>query len=195
MHAMLGLAAGHLDLHGANCSSQALSHRVKAIRALNTALTNPPASTAEADARFAALFALVFQASCMPDGMTEFLAMTKGCHIIYHTSMLTMDDSLFGSFARESYADSVRRLIGAPPLVLDAEQELMIRRFLRSLRALGPLCKSPLEVRFLAATERIARTAAISAARGQSPTGWYALRWQTAELTDAPCSSSFRRDH
>jgi hypothetical protein len=172
MHAMLGLAASHLDLYGSNCSSQALEHRVKAIQSLNQALGTPPASTAEGDARFAAMFALTFQASCMPEGMTEFMSMTKGCHVIYQTSMLYFNDSLFQSFTQEGYAESVRRLIGSPPLILNAEQDRMIKDFLCSLRALAPLCKSPLEVRFLAATERVVKLAKVSAAQGQSCLPW-----------------------
>ncbi|KAL2019194.1 hypothetical protein VTK56DRAFT_9994 [Thermocarpiscus australiensis] len=162
MHAMLGLAASHLDLYGGNCSSEALVHRVKAIQLLNQALSMPSASTAEGDARYAAIFALTFQASCMPDGMTEFLAMTRGCHIVGRTSMMVYEDSLFYDFTPGGYADSVRRLIGGAAPSLEAGQEILVDEFLKSLRALAPLCTSPLEVKFLAATERIANLARVS---------------------------------
>ncbi|KAK4154763.1 hypothetical protein C8A00DRAFT_32431 [Chaetomidium leptoderma] len=164
MHAMLGLAASHLNIYGANCSSQALAHRVKAIQSLNQALSTPPTSTAEGDARFAATFALAFQASCMPEGMTEFLSMVKGCHIIATTTMLTYEDSLFRAFTQQGYGNSVRRVIGTAPLALDPDQELLIEDFLDSLHALAPLCTSPLEVRFMASTESVVKTARISAA-------------------------------
>ncbi|GAB1315714.1 hypothetical protein MFIFM68171_05924 [Madurella fahalii] len=164
MHAMLGLAASHLDLYGGNCASQALAHRVKAIQSLNRALSQPCTSAAEADARFAALFSLTFQASCMPEGMPEFLSMVRGCHILAIESMMAYDDSLFSAFTQEGYSDSVRRLIGTSPLQLDAETEIMVDDFTKSLRALAPLCTSPLEVRFLAATERIIKVAKVSAA-------------------------------
>ncbi|KAK0739101.1 hypothetical protein B0T21DRAFT_285736 [Apiosordaria backusii] len=163
MHAMLGLAASHLDLHGGNCSSQALAHRVKAIQSLNVSLSKPCSSQAEGDARFAAMMALVFQASCMAEGMPEFLAMSRGCHIIANTAMGSMKNSLFREFTQEGYCDSVRRVIGVVPLNLDEDQEVLIQDFLRSLRALGPLCKSPLEVKFLASTESIANAARTSA--------------------------------
>ncbi|KAK4178416.1 hypothetical protein QBC36DRAFT_344633 [Triangularia setosa] len=163
MHAMLGLAASHLDLHGGNCSSQALAHRVKAIQCLNTNLSKPCSSQAEGDARFAAMMALVFQASCMAEGMPEFLAMSRGCHIIANTAMGSMKNSLFREFTQEGYCDSVRRVIGIVPLDLSEDQEILIQNFLKSLRALGPLCKSPLEVKFLASTESIAKAARTSA--------------------------------
>lgn len=173
MHAMLGLGASHLDIYGANCSSQALAHRIKAIQSLNRALATPPASVAEGDARFAAMMALAFQASCMAEGMTEFLAMTKGCHVIANASMLLSEDSLFHAFTMEGYSDSVRRLIGTAPVALDADQEALLDEFLRSLRALAPLCTSPLEVKFLAATEHVVRVARTSAAEGQSVRSWH----------------------
>ena len=169
MHAMLGMAASHLTIYGANFSSQALSHRVKAIHSLNHALSTPAASVAEGDARFAAMFALAFQASAMPEGMTEFLSMVKGCHIIATTSLLTHRESLFWSFTQEGYGHSVRQVIGTAPLALDPDLEVLIEEFLESLHALAPLCTSALEVRFLASTERVVNLARISAADGQFP--------------------------
>lgn len=167
MHAMLGLGASHLTIYGGNYSSHALAHRVKAIQSLNKALCTPPKSTAEGDARFAAMFALAFQASCMPEGMTEFMAMVKGCHVIASTSMLAFHDSLFSAFTQQGYGDSVRRVIGTAPIELDPDQEALIEGFLESLHALAPLCTSPLEVRFMASTERVVNVARISAAEGQ----------------------------
>lgn len=168
MHAMLGLAGSHLDFHGANCSSQALFHRVKAIRLLNQALGTPAASVAEADARFAAIFALAFQASCMSEGMTEFLLMIKGCYIVGEASLQPHHDSLFKAFTQDGYGESIRKVIGTAPLALTPEQESIIQEFLKSLRALAPLCTSSLEVRFLAATERVVKVAKVSAAKGPS---------------------------
>ncbi len=163
---MLGLSASHLAIHGSGYSQQALSHRVKAIRSLNQALSIPPKSNIEADARFAALFALAFQASCMPEGMTEFMSMVKGCHVLATTSM-SFEDSIFSAFTQEGYSSSVRTVIGNDPIALNPDQELLFDGFLESLHALVPLCTSPLEVRFLASTERVVNVARVSAAEGQ----------------------------
>lgn len=169
MHAMLGLAASHLGIYGVNSSSEALAHRIKAINLLNQALGSPPRSTAEGDAQFAAMFALAFQASCMPDGMNEFLAMIKGCHVVGSTALITRPDSLFWSFTQEQYSDRIRAILGLGPVGLTPEQDALMDDFLTSLRALAPLCTSPLEVRFLASTESLVKTAKISASEGQSP--------------------------
>ena len=169
MHAMLGLGASHLAIYGSADSSHALAHRIKAIRSLNRALSTPPRSSAEGDARFAAMLALAFQASCMPEGMTAFMSMIKGCHIIARTSFLSFQDSLFSSFTQQGYGNSVRRILGTAPITLDADAELLFESFLKSLHALAPLCTSPLEVRFLASTERVVKVARVSAAEGQPP--------------------------
>ncbi|KAK4147451.1 uncharacterized protein C8A04DRAFT_9004 [Dichotomopilus funicola] len=164
MHAMLGLAASHLGIYGVQSSSEALTHRVKAINLLNQALGSPPRSTAEGDAQFAAMFALAFQASCMPDGMNEFIAMIKGCHVVGSTALITHPDSLFWSFTQEHYSDRIRLILGLGPVGLTPEQDALMDDFLDSLHALAPLCTSPLEVRFLASTESLVKTTKISAA-------------------------------
>ncbi|KAK5652745.1 hypothetical protein OQA88_9598 [Cercophora sp. LCS_1] len=163
VHSMLALAASHLNLYTGDCEGQALAHRVKAINLLNQSLNTPCTSTAEGDARFGAIMALTFQASCMPEGMTEFLSMIRGCHIIACTGMLDFNASLFKEFTTEGYSQSIRRLIGSRGLVLEPDQEALFDDFLVSLRRLAPLCSSPLEVKFLAATERITKMVKTSA--------------------------------
>ncbi|AEO64023.1 uncharacterized protein THITE_2063451 [Thermothielavioides terrestris NRRL 8126] len=160
---MLGMAASHLSVYGGDFESHALSHRVKAIQSLNKALSTPARCTAEADARFGTIMSLAFQASCMPEGMTEFMAMIKGCHVIATTSLRAFEDSIFHEFTRHGYTYDVRNAIGTAPVPLDPEQESLLDEFLESLRALAPLCSNPLEVRFMAATERVVRLARISA--------------------------------
>jgi hypothetical protein len=165
---MLGMAASHLTIYGADFSTQALSHRVKAIRCLNQALSTPVRSAAEGDARFGAMMALAFQASCMPDGMNEFMSMIKGCNLIAIESLLAFSDSLFQDFTQAGYSQSVRKALGPGGFALRQDQEPVIDDFLKSLRALAPLCTSTLEIRLMASTERIAKLAMWSAAEGQS---------------------------
>ncbi|KAK3682458.1 hypothetical protein B0T22DRAFT_484516 [Podospora appendiculata] len=143
IHAMLGLAVSHLALYGGAFATQALSHRVRAIKSLNGALGKPCLSMAEGDARFAAILVLTFQASCMADGMTEYLYMVWGCRIIAETAMPDMEGSVSN---------------------LQAHEQSLVDEFLTSLRELGPLCSSPLETRLLAAIEHVTNTIKISAA-------------------------------
>lgn len=163
IHAMLGLAASHLGLYTGAESQNAIAHRVKAIAGLNESLGRPCSSPAEGDARFGTIMALTFQASCMPEGMMEFLSMTRGCNIIASTGVIDFSKSLFRDFTAEGYTESVRRLIGSDGLSLDSHQAKSFDDFLVSLRNLGPLCSSTLEVKFLAATERVMKQSRFSA--------------------------------
>ncbi|KAK0641057.1 hypothetical protein B0T16DRAFT_430984 [Cercophora newfieldiana] len=160
---MLGLAASHLSLYNGNDTQSALNHRVKAIAALNESLNHPCGSSAEGDARFGAIMALTFQASCMPEGMSEFLSMIRGCHIIAETGMLDFSKSLFHEFTEEGYTDSVRRLIGSEGFAPEGQKARLFEEFFLSLRKLAPLCTSPLEIKFLASAERVSKQVAFSA--------------------------------
>ncbi|KAK1832458.1 hypothetical protein QBC39DRAFT_304895 [Podospora conica] len=162
VHAMLGLAASHLNLYTADSAEHALAHRVKAIQLLNESLNTPCASTAEGDARFGTIMALTFQSSCMPEGMNEFLSMVRGCHVVAATGTLHYEQSLFREFTSEGYTQSVKRLVGDRGVAMDPDQEALFDEFLVSLRRLAPLCKSKLETEFLAATERVANMVKVS---------------------------------
>ncbi|KAH8887678.1 hypothetical protein GQ53DRAFT_726027 [Thozetella sp. PMI_491] len=158
IHAMLGLAASHLDLCSeGSFSAPALTHRVTAIKLLNEALGRPCTSKAEGDARFAAMMALTFQASYLADGMIEFLSMTRGCQVVAASSIPDLGESLFRSFSREGHMSTVRTMVSVldPLKALDAET--VVTPFLTSLRALAPLCQSTLQLGVLASLERVAR--------------------------------------
>lgn len=77
---MVGLGASHLSLLAPTRYVQdALQHRVVAIKRLNEFLTRGQHSTPDAIAAFAAILVLTYQAAHMPDGLYDFLTMTRGC--------------------------------------------------------------------------------------------------------------------
>ena len=79
-HATLGLGASHLNLLvDDDYSNAALQHRVAALSSLNRHIKKPGLSMADADAAFAAMLSLTYQAAYMPDGMMDFFTMTRGC--------------------------------------------------------------------------------------------------------------------
>ncbi|KAL1840314.1 hypothetical protein VTJ49DRAFT_567 [Mycothermus thermophilus] len=179
MHSMLGLAASRLTTSGqADFSAQGLAHRVKAIQSLNAALTTPPRSTAEADARYAAITSLTFQATCLPEGMREFLVMLRGCHIL-ESSM--REDSIFRSFTPACHEEAVRRIVPPNPIPLSEDQKALLNDCIASLRAIAPLCTSPLEVAWMAATERVLQLAKVSVTAGMAR-----IPAHYAILNDAP---------
>jgi hypothetical protein len=58
------------------------------------------------------MMALTFQSSYMPDGMVEFVTMSRGCHVVATTAMGGggFEESPFGVFKREAHVDACRRL-------------------------------------------------------------------------------------
>lgn len=165
IHAMLGIGASHLGLlSDADYSPQALVHRVAAIKSLNNALNTPCATKSEGDARFATVLALTFQASYLPEGMLEFLSMVRGCHVVAATSMLSYEESLFAPFSAERHFETVKKLneVAVPR----GQDEEVIDPFLKSVRALAPLCHSATEVKYLAGMEKALRLARTSSVDG-----------------------------
>ncbi|KAK0612119.1 hypothetical protein B0T14DRAFT_341289 [Immersiella caudata] len=162
-HAMMGLAAQSLTAStSADYSIQALNHRVKAITAMNEALSKSEVSDVDGDARLAAAMILTFQSSNMDDGMMEFLRMLRGWMIIQTTVVPSMAQSLFHGFTEEAYVESMRSHImqGTPsaPSSSTSDHELQeaLENFDASLRIVGPICQSPAELRYLSSLRRVA---------------------------------------
>lgn len=162
---MLGLAASHLSLcDTVDFSSQALTHRVEAIKLFNQRLSKPCVSKAEADARYATIMALTFQSSYMPEGMLEFMVMLRGCTVVSHNVIPVLEESIFSGFTAESHTERVLSLTRQDPVdvlignVLDAA--------LTSVNNLRPICHSVLEVRYLSDLDRILKLSKMSPVEG-----------------------------
>lgn len=83
MHSILALAASHMGaVSSTNAAESAIRHRILAVQSLNEALSVPPKSRNEQDARLAAALALTCQSSHIEDGLAEFLTMIRGCNLI-----------------------------------------------------------------------------------------------------------------
>lgn len=174
---MLGLGASHLSLlspgdHG----KSALKHRVTAIQALNEHLSKPNLSHVDSDAAFGAMLALTFQAAYMADGLVDFFTMVRGCtrlslsvergeadcrlgFLIGNNLITDMDNSIFKHLARAAYVNKVRDIVrhSTSDHFLDS---IIAEEFCRSIKQLGPLCKSVPELQYLAHMQKIAQLAA-----------------------------------
>jgi hypothetical protein len=183
IHSMLGLAAWSLDHHSLalagppSYSPAALSHRVAAIRLLNGSLSKPCSCPEEGTARYATMMALTFQSSYLPDGMLEFVAMTRGCHVVAHTAMGgTFEMSPFGVFSREGHVDACRRLGPRPALEVDQKGDLELlseevaEGLLSGLSDLAMLCagRSKLEHEVLRKVEQVVALARWDCIEGDS---------------------------
>lgn len=162
---MLGLAASHLSLGtGTDYKAQALTHRVSAIASLSKALNQPASTKAEADALYATVMALAFQSSYMMDGMLEFISMIRGCVVVSGLSLQRFAESLFQKFSAESHMKNVQALNqgGISP----TRYTNFFDAALVSVMALVPLCRSTLELRYIAIIDRV-----IQAAKSDSVNG------------------------
>ncbi|PNP86460.1 hypothetical protein FNYG_00162 [Fusarium nygamai] len=151
---MLALGASHLGLcNGTDYNSDAISHRVKAIKSLNSALSTPCQNKEEGDARYATLMALTWQSSYMPDGMQEFLSMLRGCTIVSKCSIFQFEDSAFRMFTTEGHVQRVEDINNGFDIGLfDYEA---IDAGIASIKAIAPLGQSTLEISLVAALQSI----------------------------------------
>ncbi|KAF5579612.1 sterol uptake control 2 [Fusarium pseudocircinatum] len=151
---MLALGASHLSLcNGTGYNSDAISHRVKAIKALNSALDTPCQAKEEGDARYATLMALTWQSSYMADGMQEFLSMLRGCTIVSKCSVFQFHDSVFRMFSIEGHVHRVHDINNGFDVGLCDDE--VIDAGIASLKAIAPLSKSTLEISLVAALHSI----------------------------------------
>ncbi|KAF5551847.1 sterol uptake control 2 [Fusarium mexicanum] len=153
-HAMLALGASHLGLcNGADYNSNAISHRVKAIKSLNSALDNSCRTKEEGDAQYATLMALTWQSSYMPDGMQEFLSMLRGCTIVSKCSVFQFEDSAFRMFSIEEHVQRVNDINNGFDIGLSDHEA--IDAGVASIKAIAPLSQSMLEIGLVAALQSI----------------------------------------
>lgn len=127
-------------------------------------MAKPSPTKADGEALFAAVMALAFQACLMDDGMLEFLAMMRGCQIVATAVIPDFMESIFRSFALETHIENAQKQLrhcGAP-----AVEDELVEMFLASLRGVAPLCRSMLELKYLAAIERVARLPKADPAQG-----------------------------
>jgi hypothetical protein len=83
MHAVLGMAASHLELiTGTDLNAQAIHHRVLAIKGSNEAISRTQRTGSDGDALLASCYLLTFQSSYMIDGLQEFFQMVRGCSLL-----------------------------------------------------------------------------------------------------------------
>ncbi|KAL1797495.1 hypothetical protein ACET3X_004101 [Alternaria dauci] len=125
MHSILGLAASHLDaITHSGVAEQAIQHRILAMKSLNEALSAPPTTSCERDARMAAAIALAFQSSHLQDGMAEFLTMVRGCNLIGGDETLLRHDSIFSAFREDCHLRTMQMRVGTSPLTCVNHEDL-----------------------------------------------------------------------
>ncbi|KHO11766.1 hypothetical protein MAA_10710 [Metarhizium robertsii ARSEF 23] len=156
IHSMLGLGASHLSLLAPGDFNQsALQHRVTAIERLNKFLSRPALSLADTEAAFAAILTLTFQAAHMPDGLTDFLTMTRGCFLVGTHVVPDLENSAFKTFERDVYVEKASSVAASDNHWLPLLDNSIANGFCTSLEQLGPLCHSVIDIEHIAMMRRI----------------------------------------
>nr|UWK20105.1 hypothetical protein TDECI_g2 [Trichoderma decipiens] len=141
-HAILGLGASHLSQHGnADYTSQALQHRITAMKLVNEQLDKPPTKPADADALFAAVICLVSQSSLMPGSMIDYITTTRGGNLVATSIITNYEASIFKYFTAEEHDRSLGKLICEQPRDFN-----VIEGFLVSALRLRHLCQKRTEM-------------------------------------------------
>ncbi|KAK2594051.1 hypothetical protein QQS21_008236 [Conoideocrella luteorostrata] len=160
VHSMLGLGASHLSLLApGDFNHAALQHRVAAIEKLNRFLSIPKLSVPDTEAAFAAILALTFQAAHMPDGLDDFLTMTRGCFLVGTYIVPDLDNSAFKTFERDLYIEKASAVAALDENRLPLLDEIVADGFRASLEELGPLCNSVVEIEHLAMMRKVITSA------------------------------------
>ncbi|KAH9876083.1 hypothetical protein J1614_003962 [Plenodomus biglobosus] len=147
IHSILALAASHLDaVSNSSVAEQAIQHRIIAVKSLNEALSAPPKTQCERDARMAAALALAFQSSHLQDGMAEFLLMIRGCNIIASDEAWDEQTSAFNPFHEDAHLLTLQTPLG--PTRLQQIPPASLTAATTSLTALHSLPMAPHEQAF-----------------------------------------------
>lgn len=117
MHAILGLAASHLELlTGSDLSAQAIHHRVLAIKGSNNALQLKSRTGSDGDALLAACYLLTFQSSYMKDGIHEFFQFVRGCALLSNQLREEKVPMAFFLTSNDHFSFMEKRLIDLPAI-------------------------------------------------------------------------------
>ncbi|KAM3549747.1 hypothetical protein ARSEF4850_008691 [Beauveria asiatica] len=141
-HAALGLGALHLSKHGnVDYSSQALAHRVSALRIVHEQFARPPSDRDSADSLFAALICLAAQTTLLPDGTAEYMTITRAGALVWAFVIPAHGASVFKTFTNESRSENLSEIVSEEPKDFD-----LVDEFLASVTKARELCTGAREL-------------------------------------------------
>jgi hypothetical protein len=164
MHAILGMAASHLELStGQDLRQTAMQHRIFAIRGSNRAISQPRRGGADGDALLGACYALTFQSSYMAEGLPDFFQMVRGCSLLSHQLSSEGIPMAFFLLEKDHFSFMESRLVDLP--IISAE---LTEGADQSLEALPVLFDRPLHVEFYKLLVEIVNSAKFSSLKSVS---------------------------
>ena len=162
MHAVLGLAASHLQLiTGQDLRWVAMHHRVLAIQGSNAAISKKGRSGADGDALLGACYALTFQSAYMSDGIVDFFYMVRGCSMLTYQLKSEGIPMAFFLDKRDHFEFMKERLFDLPEI-----NKELVGSCEDSLTVLPVLFNRPQHVEFYKALMEVVEAMKISSLKG-----------------------------
>lgn len=169
MHAMLGLAACDLMHSDASLLSAAMTHRLKAIRAIKKRLADMSRATRvshdESNAMVATCFALTFQSVSLDDGMAEFMAFVRGVLIVSMQMWMRGVSPIFTNMSNDDTEATLEPLMAGLPLIQREWSDMA----LAAVQELRPLCFDEVEIEYCDILIDWAQKLYTSSWEGESP--------------------------
>lgn len=158
------LAAGKEQTpDGSQLTSVALAHRVKAISALNDAITVGIHRFEQGNAMLATCFVLLFQSTLIDDGLVEYMTFIRGTIAVGIQMgckrMKFLFDNLFGDQSFKQVAEAISATALIKPEVVAAA--------CRSFERFSHMCQSKIEVEVYTILFGIARSLTSSSRDGK----------------------------
>jgi hypothetical protein len=164
MHAILGMAASHLELlTGVSLGSAAIHHRLLAVQGSNAALSRKARSGSDGDALLGSCYLLTFQSSYMKDGLLEFFTLVRGCSQLSNQLREEKLPMAFFLTEKDHFQFMEERLLDLP--VISSE---LVEGAEKSLAAVQHLCILPSQTDFYQLLDDCVEAIKISSLRGKS---------------------------
>lgn len=146
MHAILGFAASDLMVKDSSLMAPALSHRLKAIKAIKKTLSDSPKADTfeEGNAMMAACFALTFQSVLLDDGMVEYMTFIRGVIIVAMRMYVQGAKLLLGEYLGARQEEVLQPFMEQVPLI----EQSWATAAVAAIELLEPLCQHPIRKQY-----------------------------------------------
>ncbi|KAF4969371.1 hypothetical protein FZEAL_10231 [Fusarium zealandicum] len=147
MHAILGFSASQLIKNDSSLVTSAMSHRIKAIKAIKKRLSETARTAVggeELNAMVATCFALTFQSVSLDDGLAEFMTFIRGVLIVGMQMTFRGIKHLFDNIMQQDQDITLAPFMENLPLI----QKGWADSAMEAIMNLEPLCTEQVEIEY-----------------------------------------------
>lgn len=114
---------------------------MSALKIVHEQFAKPPRDQDNADSLFAALICLAAQTTLLPDGIAEYMTITRAGALVWAFVIPAHGSSVFKSFTNESHSQNVATIVSEEP-----KDFAIVDEFLASVLKIKEICKHAREV-------------------------------------------------